>query len=151
MAKKKRPEKTESGYYRQGTYTKDDGSTGYDRPVRTVKGVLAGAAKVDEARANRERRDNTVAPKSATGYVPTAKEAAQAAKERTKAYGDFKDMTPGVYKPKSAPPVTPEPTYYQPRNPGLEREKRGGTISKPVTALDQVDRMEKAKFSKTKK
>ena len=151
MAKKKRPEKTESGYYRQGTSTMDDGSVRYNRPVRTVKGVLAGAASVDDARANRERRDNTVAPKSATGYVPTAKEAAQAAKERLKSYGDFKDMTPGIYKPKGVSMPKPEPTYYQPRNPGLERERKGGTISKPITALDQVDRMEKAKFGKSKK
>jgi hypothetical protein len=133
MAKKKRPEKTESGYYRQGTRTMNDGTTGYNRPVRTVKGVLAGAAKVDEAVANRQRRDNTVAPKSATGYVPTAKEAAQAAKERLKSYGDFKDMTPGVYTPKEKTPV--ENKAYS--------MKRGG----PVTALDKVQQM----YSKKKR
>jgi len=30
-------------------------------------------------------------------------------------------------------------------------KKAGGTITRPITALDQVDRMEKAKLGKTKK
>lgn len=30
-------------------------------------------------------------------------------------------------------------------------KKAGGAIARPITALDQVDRMEKAKFGKTKK
>ncbi len=123
MAKKKRPEKTESGYYRQGTYTKDDGSTGYDRPVRTVKGVLAGAAKVDEARENRESRANTLQPKSAKPYISTPREDAKAAKYKAKTYGDFKDMTPGAYMP---------------------QEKIGGAI----TAMDQVQNFYKTKLNK---
>ena len=140
MAKKKRPEKTESGYYRQGTYTKDNGSTGYDRPVRTVKGVLAGAASVDKARENRESRANTLQPKSAKPYISTPKEDAKAAKSNAKRYGDFKDMTPTVRN-------VPYHSYNEPSNPGLKKEKKGGTISKSITALDQVQRM----YSKKKK
>jgi hypothetical protein len=126
MAKKIRPEKTESGYYRQSTRVMDDGSTGYNRPVRTAKGVLAGAARVDEARENRESRANTTQPKSAKPYMSTPREDAKAAKYNAKRYGDFKDITPGAY---------------------ITKEKKGG----PITALDQVQDMYSKMYSKKKK
>jgi hypothetical protein len=137
MAKKKRPEKTESGYYRQGTRTMNDGTTGYNRPVRTLKGVLAGAAKVDEAAENRKSSLYNNPPVSSREEAPTAKEIKASEKFKAKTYGDFKDMTPGVYTPKEKAPV--ENKAYS--------MKKGG----PVTALDQVDRIEKAKLLKGKK
>jgi hypothetical protein len=112
MAKKIRPEKTASGYYRQGTRTMNDGSTGYNRPVRTLKGVLAGATSIDKAAKNRKSSLYTNPPVSSRKTPPTDKEKKSYEKFKAKTYGDFKDMTPGAYLPK---------------------EKKGGSVKKTTT------------------
>jgi len=117
-------EKTESGYYRQSTRTMNDGTTGYNRPVRTVKGVLAGAASVDKAAENRKSSLYTNPPVSSRKEAPTAKEEKQYEKFKAKTYGDFKDMTSAAYIPDENKPVENKP---------LSR-KKGGMIETGMEA-----------------
>ena len=112
-------EKTESGYYKQSTRTMDDGSTGYDRPKRTVKGLLAGAASVDKARENRESSLYTNPPASSRTTPPTDKEKKSYEKFKAKTYGDFEDMTPAAYIPDENAPAKPKAAAYSKRKGGM--------------------------------
>ena len=120
-------EKTESGYYRQSTRTMDDGSTGYNRPKRTVKGLLAGAASVDKAIENRKSENDT---------------SGLSAKFNAKRVGDFKDMTSAAYIPDENKPVENKP---------LSR-KKGGMIETGMQANARQNQAEaKANMAGKKK
>lgn len=111
------PEKTKSGYYRQSTREMNDGSTGYDRPKRTVKGLLAGAASVDKARENRESSLYTNPPASSRTTPLTDKEKKSYEKFKAKTYGDFEDMTSAAYIPDEKAPAKPK--AYSKRKGGM--------------------------------
>jgi hypothetical protein len=97
-----------------------------------------------DCKETRDAATGTYTYGSATTGYKTSSDSNIAKKKHRMSYPDA--YVPKDYPKPSTPAPAPNPTPTPPPN-----KKAGGSITRPITSLDQVDRMEKAKLLKGKK